>query len=50
MECGGCIIYSAELKRHARLVDAILTSQQRGGGGEGEEREREGEGKSSGVA
>lgn len=43
MECGGCIIYSAELKRHARLVDAILTSQQRWGGGE-KEREKRGGG------
>lgn len=27
MDCGGCIIYSVELKRHARLLDAITTSR-----------------------
>ena len=29
MDCGGCIIYSVELKRHARLLDAITTSRHR---------------------
>lgn len=27
MDCGGCIIYSVELKRHARLLDAVTTSR-----------------------
>ena len=27
MDCDGCIIYSVELKRHARLLDAITTSR-----------------------